>query len=114
MIKEWSVSAPYSHLAGGMKYQDGKLTVPTPGRYYIYAQVYYYIHNGRIYVRVNNKVITMIQPPKRGKDEGALYAGGVFKLKAGDVITLAAGGWPVSTSKVYMWSFHTYFGAFLI
>ena len=114
MIKDFSVSAPYSHLAGGMKYQDGKLTVLTPGRYYIYAQVYYYRYNGRIHVRVNNKVITMIQPPKRGNDEGALYAGGLFKLKAGDVITLAAGGWPVSTSKVYMASYHTYFGAFLI
>ena len=114
MIKEWSVSAPYSHLAGGMKYRDGKLTVPIPGRYYIYAQVYYYKHSGRIYVRVNNKVITMIQPPKRGNDEGALYAGGAFKLNAGDVITMAAGGWPVSISKVYMSSFHTYFGAFFI
>ena len=31
---------PYSHLAGGMKYQDGKLTVPTTGRYFIYVQAY--------------------------------------------------------------------------
>ena len=111
VIKDWSVSAPYSHLAGGMKYQDGKLTVPTQGRYYIYAQVYYYKHNGGILVRVNNKAITMIQPPKRGNDQGVLYAGGVFKLKGGDVITLAAAG---STSKVFMYTYHTYFGAFLI
>ena len=40
VIKDWSVSAPFSHLAGGMKYQDGKLTVPTTGRYYIYLQIY--------------------------------------------------------------------------
>ena len=31
VIKDWSVSAPYSHLAGGMKYHDQKLTVPIPG-----------------------------------------------------------------------------------
>ena len=88
--------------------------MPISGRSCVYAQVYYHHHNGRIHVRVNNKVITMIQPAAKGKDEGALYAGAVFKLKAGDVITLAAGGWPISTSKVCMDTFHTYFGAFLI
>ena len=41
VIKDWSVSAPNSHLAGGMTYHDGNLTVPAPGRYYIYAQIYY-------------------------------------------------------------------------
>ena len=61
VIKDWSVSAPYSYLAGGMTYQDGKLTVPTPGRYYIYAQIYYH-NNGRVFVKVNNKPITMMQP----------------------------------------------------
>ena len=52
----------------------------------------------------------MIQPLHLAKGEGTLEAGGVFKLNAGDVITLTAG----STVKIYMWSFHTYFGAFLI
>ena len=113
VIKDWSVSAPNSHLAGGMKYQDGKLTVPTSGRYYIYTQIYYY-NNGRIHVRVNNKVVTMTQPPKSSATEGALYAGGVFNLKAGDVITLTGGSWPTSTSKVYLYTYHCYFGAFLI
>ena len=109
MIKDWSVSNTYSHLAGGMKYHDGKLTVPTPGRYYIYTQVYYH-SAGRVYVRVNNNPVTMIQPMNRGTGEGALYAGGVFNLKAGDVISLNA---PYSI-RVFMYSFHTYFGAFLI
>ena len=113
MIKDWSVSAPNSHLAGGMKYHDGKLTVPTPGRYYIYAQLYYY-SRGRVYIRVNNNIVTMVQPPaKYGRDEGALYAGGVFNLKAGDVITLTA-VWPIRKAKIYMYTFHSYFGAFLI
>ena len=39
VIKDWSLSAPYSYLGCGMRYQDGKLTVPTPGQYYIYAQL---------------------------------------------------------------------------
>ncbi|KAJ7379782.1 Tumor necrosis factor (ligand) super, member [Desmophyllum pertusum] len=112
VIKDWSVSAPFSHLAGGMKYQDGKLTVPTPGRYYIYAQLYYH-SSGRVHVEVNHKPITMIQPLTSGGGNGALYAGGVFNLKAGDVIMLRAIKYP-STTKIYMWSYHSYFGAYLI
>ena len=109
MIKDWSASAPYSHLAGGMKYHDGKLTVPTPGRYYIYTQIYYY-NNGRVHVRVNGKAVTMIQPRSSGSGEGSLYVAGVFNLKASDNISLSVG----YTCKLYMYSFHSYFGAFLI
>ena len=75
VIEDWSVSAPFSHLANGMMYDDG--------RYYIYLQVYC-ITQGRVYVRANNRVITMIQSPT---SSGTLYAGGVFNLTAGDVIT---------------------------
>jgi len=116
VIKDFTLEAPYSHLAGGMTYQDGKLTVPTPGRYYIYAQIYYH-SNGRIYVCVNDKAITMIQPPTTGTDHGALNTGGVFNLKAGDVITLTASPPPYNWSKpvtIYMASIHCYFGAYLI
>jgi len=109
VIKDWSVSVPHSHLAGGMKYHDGKLTVPTPGRYYIYTQLYYH-SVGRVHVRVNNKGVTMMQPLNSVTGGGALYAGGVFNLKAGDAISLA-----VSTSiKLFMGTDHSYFGAFLI
>ena len=110
MLKDWNPSNPNSHLAGGMTYQDGKLTVPTPGRYYIYAQLYYF-NSGRVIVRVNGKRITIVQPPTSGSDQGVLHAGGVFILKAGDVITLTPDG---STPRVYMSPNHSYFGAFLI
>ena len=109
MIKDWSTSAPHSHLAGGMTYNDGKLTVPTSGRYYIYAQLYYH-SNGRVCIYVNNKTITMLQPPTAGSSHGTLYAGGVFNLKAGDAISLI----PCFSIKIFMYSFHSYFGAFLI
>ena len=109
MIKDWPVSAPHSHLTGGMRYHDGKLTVPTPGRYYIYAQVFYQ-STGRIYVLVNNKIVTMIQPPSSGAGHGALQASGVYYLKAGDVISLDVN----SSIKLYMETYHSYFGAYLI
>mmetsp|Transcript_18012 Transcript_18012/g.29656 ORF Transcript_18012/g.29656 Transcript_18012/m.29656 type:complete len:164 (-) Transcript_18012:82-573(-) len=109
MIKDWSVSAPFSHLAGCMKYHDGKLTVPIPGRYYIYLQAYYHT-TGRILMRVNGRVITMIQIPGRS-GHGTAYVGGIFNLKAGDVITMTSAG---SNFKLYMDTVHTYFGAYLI
>ena len=86
--------------------------MPTPGRYYIYAQVYY-LNRERAFVNVNSKAIAMIQPPTSGTDHGALYAGGVFNLKAGDVITLTVGSF-FGHAKIYMWSYHSYFGAYMI
>ena len=109
MIKDWSVSAPHSHLTGGMRYHDGKLTVPTPGRYYIYAH-FFYQSSGRIHVPVNNKIVTMIQPPSSGTGHGTMQASGVFYLKAGDVISLGVNG----SIKIYMTTYHSYFGAYLI
>ncbi|CAH3043282.1 unnamed protein product, partial [Pocillopora meandrina] len=115
VIKDWTLSAPYSHLAGGMKYRDGKLTVPISGRYYIYEQIYYRGHRGkpvRISLLVNNKVVAMVQPPQTLRKSSFTFStGGVFYLKAGDVITVAA------TSNVgiaYMYTYHSFFGAFLI
>ena len=109
MIKDWSVSAPHSHLAGGMTYKDGKLTVPISGRYYIYIQLFYHKW-GRVVIRVNNNAITMIQPMENASGTGTLYAGGVFNLKAGDNITLFV----THTIRIFMWSEHSSFGAFLV
>ena len=51
----------------------------------------------------------MVQIPGK-TDHGTAYAGGIFNLKAGDVITIT----PWSNLKLYMYSYHTYFGAYLI
>ena len=52
----------------------------------------------------------MIHPMSLGAGQGALYAGGVFNLKAGDNITLSS----KYTIKIFMWTEHSYFGAFLV
>lgn len=109
VLKDWSTSTKYSHLAGGMTYHDGSLTVPTTGRYYIYAQIYYRKCE-RVAVRVNGDTITMIQPQTRLNRQVTLNAAGLFQLKAGDVISLYA----VREIEVYLERRHTYFGAFLI
>ena len=116
MIKDWNLKAPYSHLTGGMKYQDGKLIVPMAGRYYVYEQIYWRGYRGkpvRISLLVNNKVIAMAQPTSSHarKDEFTLSTGGVFYLKAGDAITVAA---TLRAGIAYMHTYHSFFGAFLI
>lgn len=108
VIKDWSVSAPNSHLVGGMKYNDGKVIVPITGRYNIYLHAYFR-SNGRIYVNVNGKSVTMTQTPGT-TTQATLHAAGVFNLKAGDIITVSA----AVDCKLYMASIHTYFGAYLI
>ena len=105
VIKDWSVSAPNSHLVGGMKYNDGKLIVPITGRYNIYLHTYFHSTYGRIYVDVNGKSVTMTQTPGT-----TVHADGVFSLKAGDIITVTA----AVNCKLYMASIHTYFGAYKI
>ena len=108
VIKDWSVSSPNSHLVGGMKYNDGKLTVPITGRYNIYLHTFFN-SNGRIYINVNGKAVTMTQTPGTNRDT-TLHAAGVFNLKANDIITVQA----AVKCKLYMASIHTYFGAYLI
>ena len=101
---------PYSHLAGGMKYQDGKLTVPTTGRYYIYVQAYYR-SKGRISVHVNGRRVALVHFPWPGKgDTVTSFTASVFNLKTGDLITFAL----EYNCIIYMHSQCTYFGAYLI
>lgn len=116
MIKDWTLSAPYSHVAGGMKYQDGKLTVPIAGRYYIYEQIYYRGYRGkpvRISLLVNNKVVAMVHPSENQlrSSEFTLSTGGVFYLRAGDVITVVPS---FKAGIAYMYTYHSFFGAFFI
>ena len=107
VIKEWSSSGPYSHLAGGMKYHDGNLTVPITGRYYVYLQIFRYNY-GRVQVFVNNNVITQLQTPG---GYGTLYAGMVYNLRAGDVIKFTS---VYKNFQIFMRPIHSHFGAYLI
>ena len=76
----------------------------------------YFHNNGRVFVRVNAKIVTMLQPPVNDKNfHGTVYAGGVFNLNANDVITLTAHSYPDAKGpKIYMATLHSYFGAFFI
>ena len=115
VIQDFSPSGPNSHLEGGMTYQNGSLTVPTSGRYYIYAQITYG-DNAVVSVKVGDKrVLVMIH--RRGieaRGAGSVSTGGVFKLNAGDVILLKT----FNKSKLLMGTsiskVSTFFGAYMI
>lgn len=90
-----------------MNYSDGQLIVPKAGAYYIYAQLYFH-SKGRVFMMKNNEAVTMVQHPN--SEEGLQFTAGVFFLRAGDVISMKTR----DSLKMYMFSYHTYFGAFLI
>ena len=117
VIKDWSASDPHSHLEGGMKYEDGKLTVPKAGRYYIYAQLQFG-SEGRVQILVNNDFVSLITSPITKGGPAAMASGsGVFVLNAGDSISLRINPWGVPADgsvKFWMQYNHCYFGAFLI
>ena len=116
VITDWSTSDCRSHLAGGMTYRDGKLTVPRAAKYYIYAQLYFR-SLGRVFVVVNDdNAVTLLQRSETGRAEGPRNAFGVFDLKAGDTISLKINSWGAPQNGVEFWfnGYHDYFGAFLI
>ncbi|XP_067029724.1 tumor necrosis factor ligand superfamily member 15-like [Acropora muricata] len=110
VIQDWSLKSRFSHLAGGMKYSNGRVTVPIAGRYYIYTQIYFLEKAFRILVMVNNGAVTMVQPMVL--KPGSMFAAGVFTLNAGDVVMLQVNS--AHSAAVYMTMAHCYFGAYLI
>ena len=106
-ITDWEMENGYSLLEGGMIYNDGHLKVPEDGVYYVYAQLYF--HSGRVLVIKNyEEYLTMLD--YSDVSDGSKYAGGAFRLKAGDTISLEA----AFDVTLYMGPLHDYFGAFLI
>ncbi|XP_067029734.1 uncharacterized protein [Acropora muricata] len=110
VIRDWSLNSSRTHLAGGMKYNNGEVTVPIFGRYYIYTQIYFRAIYNRILVMVNGKQVTLLNPMARL--QGNMFTAGVYNLNAGDVVMLKAG--PYGSTTVYMSMGHCYFGAYLI
>ncbi|KAL9952248.1 hypothetical protein ACROYT_G039471 [Oculina patagonica] len=115
-IKTWTATAPNAHVTGGMTYRDGKLTIPTTGFYYVYAQAYFKEPNGtnkykRIFVLRNGQAILLTQPARFNSVTGTGYTGGVFNLQAGDVISVRV---MASNTGIHMDPAHTFFGAFMI
>ena len=122
VIQDFSPDGSNSHLEGGMTYENGRLTVPISGRYYIYAQIVYR-NRGRVLIKVGDSPVSMLAPaadtPSGFDGAGTLSAGGLFKLNAGDSILLEVS--PThGDSELWMGSndpnarFTSYIGAYMI
>ena len=97
-----------------MTYSNGRLTVPSPGYYYVYAQAYFHdVANKykRIFVLRNGTPILLAQPAQYKSVTGTGYTGGVFRLNAGDVISVRVKD---SKTGIHMDPAHSYFGVFMI
>ena len=109
VITDWDVDEAHSRLEDGMKYSNGRLTVPQDGEYYVYAQLYFR-SGGRVEVRKNHReIITMVQHPYNVA-AGPHYAGGAFYFEANDTIELLT----TTPVTLFIATAHSYFGAFLI
>jgi len=116
-MKAWCDSLPPSHVEGGMKYEDGNLTVPKAGMYYIYVHLKF-ATKGRVQVRVNNEVVSLITAPVTTQaPEATSSSNGVFALNASDSVSLRIHPWGAPSNGVVKFWMRTdlcYFGAFLI
>ena len=106
-ITDWDEKSQYSLVKGGMIYTNGSLKVVQDGVYYVYAQLHF-LSAGSVQVFKNSEEpLTMLHYPD--VPEGSKYAGGAFRLKAGDTISLQV----AMAVKLYMGPLYDYFGAFL-
>jgi len=116
-MKNWSDSFPHSHVKGGMEYENGNLTVPKAGMYYIYVHLKF-ATKGKVQVRVNNDIVSLITAPVTAQaPEATSSSNGLFVLNAGDSISLKihrCGAPDGGIVKFWMRTDLCYFGAFLI
>jgi len=115
-ITYWNPSDPKSHVLGGFQYNNGVLTVPYTGRYYVYAQIYFCsrpsLSKNRVSVMAGNRCLLMINKDLTGGSiEETGTAGGVFVLSAGEQISVKPA--PYDT-KLYFGPNHCYFGAYMV
>lgn len=131
-VRSWGNQSFGSHLHN-MTVSNGHLRIPSAGRYYLYAQVYFrYLtlsmdsyHSGSVshqVVQCVYKKTAYARPIQLLKGVGtkcwspdsenalhSIYQGGLFELRAGDEIFISVS----SPTAVYAEDSSSYFGAFL-
>ena len=101
----------------GFTHENGRLKVQECGLYYIYAQVFFEIHNkgptfhNRVALTINGASFSLMQTGLGGMaDYGNSYTGGVVRLHQGDYISLVTH----YDSRLWVSRRHTFFGAYRI
>lgn len=97
-----------------MTHNNDRLTIPTNGFYYVYAQAYFHdVANKykQIYVLRNGNLVLLAQPARFNSVTGTGYTGGVFSLNAGDVIFVRVKD---AQTEIHMDPARSFFGAYMI
>ena len=91
----------------------GKLTVPTPGVYFVYSQLYYTALSGKslIYYVCVNSVVKVMSVQSGGHSLNTLSHSFLVLLNAQDVITVKLGD---DSSRAFLVENASFFGAFLV
>ena len=96
-----------------MLYEDGQLTVPTPGLYFVYSQLFYTAPSGKslsYYICVNS-VVKVMSVQTGGHSLNTMSHSFLVLLNALDVITVKLGD---NISKAVLVQNASFFGAFLV
>ena len=98
----------------GFEFSQGQLRLPMDGRYYVYFQLYFspslQKNPNRVAMFAGNRLLLMIQKGMEAHAAETGYAGGVFQLKAGDMIYVKVLGYG---AKMWIGPNHSYFGAYM-
>ena len=111
MITYWSTSSP-SFLLGGITYNNGALTVPSDGIYYIYAHLWLDDHSGgsiQPSIRVNGNVKLYLYSHHAHSEEKTKHGALLQQLRKGDRVHIYGGGY-----RHYMGPQYSAFGIFKI
>lgn len=97
-----------------MVYNNGNIFVAVDGFYYVYSQMYYYSSSASLMahtLQIDGAVVLGGQSSASSTNKyNTNYIGGVFRLKKGQRISVAA-----PFTKLYFFNTHySYFGAFMV
>ncbi|XP_072837516.2 tumor necrosis factor ligand superfamily member 10 [Pogona vitticeps] len=127
-VYQWKNATMHAHLQN-VTYLDGKLQVHQPGRYYVYAQIYFRYPTESAHVRSSSRQLVQCVNLQSSYGQNslllkgvgtkcwaqdatyglyALYQGGLFDLKAGDKLFVSVSSLDIN----YNDEAGSYFGAF--
>ena len=115
VITEWNLDDPKSHILGRFGYEDGKLSVPRNGRYYVYMQMYFRSrpddNKNRIALYADDRILLMIHKSMSPGQDNTGSAGGVFQLKRREKLYVKV---LYYDTNMWLGPNHCYFGTYWI
>ena len=119
LITDWRTSYSGTMIQGGMAYQNGYITVPQAGLYYIYFQLWIDPQPGNspyssALLQLNDVTVgglySYISGTPTGSQDRTRYTGMLRRLEKGDRLSVRA----YHSNRYYFEHPYTYFGAYML